>query len=112
MKHIKVITIIAVITLGVAFAFAAGSAENGKKLFNDPALAGSANSRSCNTCHPDGKGLESAGTKQFTSFMRQDMASLEEVVNTCITNPLGGKALEADSKEMQDIVAYIKSIGK
>jgi len=112
MKLIKVITVIAAITLSFAIAFAAGNAADGKKLFNDPALAGSSNSRSCNTCHPGGKGLEEAGTRKFTTFMGTGMTSLEEVINTCITNPLGGRALEEDSKEMQDIVAYIKSLGK
>lgn len=112
MKLIKAVTVIAVITLCFAIAFAAGDAAKGKKLFNDPAFAGSPNSKSCNTCHQDGKRLEKAGTKKYTTFMGMGITSLEEVVNTCITNPLKGKALAVDSKEMKDIVAYIKSLGK
>ena len=112
MGSIKGITIIAVIALGAALAFAAGSAADGKKLFNDPALGGSSNGLSCNSCHTGGKGIEQARTKEYTTFMRQGAGSLEEVVNICITNPLKGKALPTGSEEMQDIVAYIRSLGK
>jgi len=112
MKSVKVITIIGAIALSFAIAFAAGNAENGKKLFNDPTLGGSTNSKSCNTCHPGGQRLENAGTREFTSFMRQDITSLEEVINMCVTGPLNGKALAVDSQKMQDIVAYIKTLGK
>jgi thiosulfate dehydrogenase len=41
---------------------------------------------------------------------RQD--SLEEAVNFCIVNASRGKAIDEDSREMKDIVAYIKSLGK
>jgi cytochrome c len=44
--------------------------------------------------------------------MGMAMSSLEEVVNTCIEKPLKGKALDTNSQEMQDVVAYIKSLGK
>ena len=112
MKLIKAVTVIAVLTLCFAVAFAAGNAADGKKLFNDPTLGGSTNSKSCNTCHPGGQRLEKAGTKQYTTFMKMKISSLEEVINTCITTPLKGKAIAVDSKEMQDIVAYIKSLVK
>ena len=112
MKLLKILTIIAAIALSFTLAFAAGNAADGKKLFNDPTLGGSTNSKSCNTCHPGGQRLEKAGSKQFTTFMRKKITSLEEVINTCITTPLKGKALAVDSQEMQDIVAYIKTLGK
>jgi cytochrome c len=112
MKLIRIVTVIAVMALCFSVAFAAGSVEEGKKLFNDPALGGSTNNMSCNTCHPGGMKLESAGTKKYTTFMGKDSTTLEEVVNICITSPLKGKALAKDSKEMQDLVAYIKSLGK
>jgi len=110
MKLIKAITVIAVITICFAVAFAAGDAAAGRKLFNDPAFAGSPNSKSCNTCHPDGRRLEMAGTKDWSK--NRGAKSLEEMVNVCITSPLQGQALAPDSQEMQDIVAYIKSLGK
>ena len=112
MRLIKVITIIAVISLSAALALATGDAQEGKKLFNDPTLGGSTNERSCNSCHMGGKGIEQAGTKVYTKFMGQGVSSLEEVINVCITNPLRGKALPSESKQMQDIVAYIRTLGK
>ena len=93
-------------------AFAAGSVENGKKLYNDPTLGGSTNPKSCNTCHPGGKGIEHSGTKEYSSLMGLVATSLEDVVNICIERPLGGKALAHDSQQMQDIVAYIRSLAK
>jgi cytochrome c len=112
MRTIKAVTAMAVLMLCFAAAFASGSAEEGRKLFNDPAFAGSTNSMSCNTCHRGGMRLEKAGTRKYTTFMGTGITTLEEVVNVCITNPLKGKALAVDSKEMKDMVAYIKSLGK
>jgi len=37
--------------------------DRGKALFNDPKLGGGTSGNSCNTCHPDGKGLAGASTK-------------------------------------------------
>ena len=112
MGTVKSITIIAVIALSAARALAAGDATEGKRLFNDTTLGGSTNGLSCNSCHMDGKGIKQAGTKKYTTFMGQGAGSIEEVVNICITSPLKGKALPAGSKQMQDIVAYIRSLGK
>jgi cytochrome c len=100
------------VLLIVPLVYAGGDAERGKSLFNDPTLGGSTNARSCNTCHPGGSGIEKAGTKKYTRFMGIAMSTLEEVVNTCIEKPLKGKALDTNSQDMQDIVAYIKSLGK
>jgi predicted RNase H-like HicB family nuclease len=41
-------------------------------------LGGSKNDKSCNTCHPDGKGLEKAG------------ANIESMVQKCIEKALEG----------------------
>ena len=79
-------------------ASAGGNVERGKQLFADPKLGGSTNDKSCNTCHPGGKGLEKAET------------NLEGMIQACIQKALEGKPLAADSQEMKDIVAYIKSL--
>jgi hypothetical protein len=63
-------------------------------------LGGRKNDKSCNTCHPDGKGLEKAG------------ANPEKMVQACIEKALEGKPLAADSQELKDIVAYMKSLKK
>ena len=77
------------------------SASEGGKLFNDPQLAGSVNTSSCATCHPDGKGLE-------TAFENPKLVS---VINACITGPLEGQVLEEDSAEMQSLKVYVESFG-
>jgi cytochrome c len=94
----------------VAHAGEVGSADHGKKLFNDPHFAGG--SRSCNSCHPDGQGLDHAASKTHFSIMGGSQNSLEEAVNACIVGASKGKAIPTDSQEMKDIVAYIKSVAR
>jgi mono/diheme cytochrome c family protein len=88
------------IGLSVSFVFAAGDAAKGKDLFNDTQLGGGTAGISCNSCHPDGKGLEKAADKK----------NLPKVVNACIKNALKGKGLDPKSAEMADLIAYIKSV--
>jgi len=75
--------------------------EFGKQLFNDSAFANSANKRSCNSCHPEGKGIEEMDNGDYT-----------EMINRCIVGALKGKALEKDSEEMQAMQAYLQSLVK
>lgn len=101
----SILTLIpAVLILGLIGLAQAGAptAEQGKSLFNDAALAGSTNSASCNTCHPDGRKLEKAG----------DMANLKAMINNCIRGALKGESLDEDSAEMESLVLYIRSLGK
>ena len=101
MKALK-IAIFSVISLSLIFslAIAAGNVERGKALFNDPKLGGGTTGTSCNSCHPDGKGLEKAA----------DRKDLEKQVNLCIKNALKGKGINPKSAEMADIIAYLKSL--
>jgi cytochrome c len=104
------IAMVSLVVLGLmfTFAFAAGDAAKGKALFNDPKFAGG--SKACSECHPDGKGVEKAGDKKEFKIMKQSQKSLEEAVNFCIVNANKGKAIDAKSQQMQDMVAYIKSL--
>jgi cytochrome c553 len=86
----------------VSFVLAAGDVSKGKVLFNDPRLSGASAGVSCNSCHPDGKGLEKAAKRK----------DLQKVVNSCIENALKGKAVDPKSDEMANLVAYIKSLEK
>jgi cytochrome c len=96
--------------ISFALVSAGGDVEEGKKLFHDPSLGGSKNSRSCGSCHPDGSGLEDAGSKaNFPSFGTKDV---KDVVNACIRGPLKGTPLSKDSEGMGHIISYIKSLGK
>jgi cytochrome c len=106
----KILMSFGILTLGVNFAFAQGDIERGKKLFNDPGLG--TIGKSCNSCHPGGKGLEGLAAKKEFVIMGKTMKSLEEVINMCIQMGLKGKPLDPKSKNMQDLVAYIKSLAK
>ena len=101
MKILKIALLSAIATgLIFSFAFGAGDAGKGKILFNDTKLGGGTVGSSCNSCHPDGKGLEKAADKK----------DLEKVVNLCIENALKGKAIDPKSEEMANLVAYLKSL--
>lgn len=86
--------------------------ERGKALFNDSKFAGATSGKSCNSCHPDGKGVEKAGSKKEFNIMGKKQNSLEEAVNFCIENAIKGKAIDPKSDQMKDIVSYIKSLEK
>ncbi|NTV66130.1 MAG: cytochrome C [Chlorobaculum sp.] len=102
MKSLKVATLIAVMVGMGAAAYAAQnpSAEYGKKLFNDPTLGGATASKSCNNCHPSGKGVENAWKNP----------KLGEQINTCITGALKGKALPMESVQMRSLIMYLQSL--
>lgn len=76
------------------------SAALGEKLFNDSSIGGTSNSKTCNTCHPNGKGLEKAGSNP----------KIATIINKCIAGALGGKQIAVDSVEMQSLILYIKSV--
>lgn len=111
MKVVK-IAVFAAVAFGLvfSFAFAAGDVEKGKALFNNPKLGGGTAGKSCNLCHPDGKGLEKAADKKEWKTPGGTHKTLEEAVNTCVTMALKGKALDPNSADMANIVAYIKSL--
>ncbi len=87
-------------SLMFTLAVAAGDVQKGKALFNDPKFGGGTAGVSCNSCHPDGKGVEKAA----------DMKGLEKQVNACIKNALKGKGIDPKSAQMADMVAYLKSL--
>lgn len=82
--------------------------ERGKAEFNNPEFAGGR--KACNACHPDGNGLEEAGTKTSFYIMGEMQSTLEEAINACIINANRGTALEPKSDAMQDMVRYIRSL--
>ena len=105
MAHVKAaVLVLFTALLAASIAFAArpeASREKGKALFNDPSLGSIG--KSCNDCHPNGKGAEKAAIKTDDDIVR--------IVNACITHSIKGKALEANSVEMRSLVLYIKSFG-
>jgi len=111
MKIMKV-SLLLLIILGLTFSVALAKKhlpeERGKALFNDQkAFSGK---KACNDCHPNGKGLEKAADKKEFKIMGKTQKSIEEAVNFCIVNASEGKAIDAKSDQMKDMVAYIKSL--
>lgn len=111
MKIAKIV-MFSLVVLGLVFtgAFAAGDVAKGKALFNDKKFAGG--SKACNECHANGKGLEKAADKKEFKLMGKTQKSLEEAANACIEGANKGKAIDVKSAQMQDMVAYIKSLKK
>ena len=105
MKGIRTVAFFLLVVLTGAGMLIAGQPEatkdRGKMLFNDPKLG--TTGKSCNDCHPNGKGAEKAAAKNESDIAR--------IVNACITNSIKGKALETNSNEMRSLVLYIKSLG-
>jgi mono/diheme cytochrome c family protein len=103
------IAMVSLIVFGLfAVAFAAGDAAKGKALFNDPKFAGG--SKACSACHADAGKLAGAADKKEFMIMGKTQKSLEEAINACIVGANKGKAIDVKSQQMQDMVAYIKSL--
>jgi cytochrome c553 len=99
---------VGLIGMMLSAALAAGNAARGKILFDNPKFADGV--RACSDCHPDGRGLENAARRKVFHIAGGTQRSLAEAVNACIVNAAGGKAIDPNSAEMKDIVAYITSL--
>ena len=112
MKSLKIIALVAIAMLlgSAVLAMNHTPEDRGKTLFNDTKLGGGTAGKSCNTCHPDGKGLEGVGSKMMWKTPGGEFKTLEEAVNICVTMALKGKALDVKSEQMKDLVSYMKSI--
>jgi len=121
----SVVRLVAMVAIVLAFASAcvaanqqavkdqpgkAGDVERGKKLFSDQKLGGGTSGKSCASCHKDGKGLEKVTEKKEFKAMGKTYKSIEEVINYFIETALHGKALDPDSDEMRDLIAYLRSL--
>jgi cytochrome c5 len=112
MKSLKIVALVAIAMLlaSAVLAMHHTPEDRGKTLFNDTKLGGGTAGKSCNTCHPDGKGLEGVGSKTMWKNPGGEFKSLEEAVNVCITLANKGTALDVKSEQMKDLVSYLKSI--
>lgn len=98
-KILFVAVLVVAVLAGIAFAMKhEASVDKGKALFSDKNLG--TNGKTCNDCHPGGKGMEKAGAKP----------DLVATINQCVTQAIKGKALGEKSIEMQSLVMYIKSL--
>lgn len=112
MRSMKIIAVVILVTLAASSVLATHHTpeDRGKALFNDPKLGGGTAGRSCNTCHPGGKGLFGVADKREWKNPGGIFKSLAETVNTCIVMALKGKALDVNSEQMKDLISYLKSL--
>jgi hypothetical protein len=110
MKKISILVAAVMMAGSLSVAYAA-NVDKGKALFESPDLGGGTTGKSCSSCHEGGEGLGSDlfERKEFT-FSGSDKMSLVDVINLCIENPLGGKAIDPAGEEMQDLTAYLKTL--
>jgi hypothetical protein len=88
------------LTVGQALAVEAPSAEYGKKLFEGVELGGPGGAASCSDCHLGGKRLEKVRSNP----------DLARTINNCLIGPMKGNAMPADSRELQSLILYLRSL--
>jgi len=78
--------------------------KEGRKHFTDGNLG--TNGLACAQCHPNAANTH---PETYPKFQKQlgKVATIGEMINWCIRNPLEGKNLALDSKKMVSIIAYI-----
>ncbi len=112
MKKIGTVLLTLALIAGLSVAHAA-DVEKGKELFNSPTFGGGTSGKSCMSCHDGGEGLgnDLFDRSEYT-IMGMKKASLAEVVNVCIENPLEGEAIDPQGDEMLNLIAYMKTLLK
>lgn len=80
-----------------------------EKLWASAALGTSGNS--CATCHPNGAGLKKEPFPKYIK-MADDILTMDQMINFCMTNPMKGKPLAWNSQEMTALAAYITANSK
>jgi hypothetical protein len=108
----KVSVLVAALMMAGSFGLAqAANVDKGKALFESPNLGGGTTGKSCASCHEGGEGLGSdLFERKGINFAGKGTMSVVEVINTCIENALGGKAIDPKGEEMQDLTAYMKKL--
>jgi len=78
--------------------------KKGRQVFTDPGLG--TNGVVCAQCHPNGANTH---PETYPKFQKQlgRVATLGEMINFCIRNPLEGKDLALDDQRMIALQAYI-----
>jgi cytochrome c len=84
------------------YANEAPSLSLGKSLFESTELG--TTGKSCQNCHPQGKGLDEIG-----DFNDEE---LKDIINACIRDALGGKLISTESQEMEALHAYVRKFQK
>jgi cytochrome c len=85
--------------------------EEGYKLFHDWKALGGTIGISCDMCHPDASATHPETYPKFQTQLKR-VATLRDMINWCIENPMKGKPLPADDPRMIALEAYITSARK
>lgn len=110
MKKTIILATALILAGGLTYSWAA-NVDKGKALFESPSFGGGTTGKSCMSCHADGEGFGSdLFEREDYTIMGMEKKTLAEVVNVCIETPLGGKAIDPQGEEMQDVVAYMKTL--
>lgn len=111
MKKRTIAILACFVFVGCASLALGADVQHGKKLFEDPTLGGGTTGKSCKSCHEGGMGLgKDLFNRKHYSIMGMEKSSIEGVVNACIEIPLGGKPIDPKGKDMQDLLAYMRTI--
>lgn len=78
--------------------------KEGRKVFTNPALG--TNTITCNECHPNATNTH---PETYPKFQKQlgKVATIGEMINWCIANPLEGKRMALEDPRMTALIAYI-----
>lgn len=78
--------------------------KDGRKVFTDPKLG--TNTVTCNECHPNAANTH---PETYPKFQKQlgKVATISEMINWCIANPLEGVRMALDDPRMTALIAYI-----
>jgi cytochrome c len=84
--------------------------DAGRKLWNDDENLGAAGV-ACLSCHADFEFLNLDKRQNFPHFVKMtgDVVTLDQMINYCLVNPMKGKAIEWNSREMTAFAAYYRA---
>jgi cytochrome c len=80
--------------------------KKGVSLWTDASLGKSG--ISCSTCHPGGAGLKAEPFPKHIA-MADDIITMDQMINFCMTNPMKAKPLQWNSIEMTALASYVKA---
>jgi len=82
----------------------------GKKLWSDEEHMGSAGV-ACLSCHGDYDLLHLEKNQTFPHYVKMvgDVVTLDQMINYCLLNPMKGKQLNKNSKELTAMAAYYRA---
>jgi len=86
------------------------AAAAGEKLWNDDKNLGTAGV-ACLSCHADFELLNLDKRQNFPHFVKMtgDVVTLDQMINYCLLNPMQGKTVAWNSREMTALAAYYRA---